>query len=122
MLDVNEAYASKTRSWDGAVNTKLGSAKVIRRRERIRNGPRPKRRPWGYFCGLWEIAPSCVACSRRLHRNQQRHRRMLFSVYLSDIDHLDVHNARGHIMPSWEINFDLHVDTTSITTTVGTVG
>ena len=30
MLDVNEAYTSKTRSWDGAVNTKLGSAKVIR--------------------------------------------------------------------------------------------
>ena len=30
VLDVNEAYTSKTRSWDGAVNTKLGSAKVIR--------------------------------------------------------------------------------------------
>ena len=30
MLDVNEAYTSKTRSWDGTVNTKLGGAKVIR--------------------------------------------------------------------------------------------
>ena len=30
MLDVNEAYTSKTRSWDGAVNTKLGGAKAIR--------------------------------------------------------------------------------------------
>ena len=30
MLEVNEAYSSKTRSWDGAVNTKLGGAKVIR--------------------------------------------------------------------------------------------
>ena len=30
VLDVNEAYTSKTRSWDGAVNTKLGGAKVIR--------------------------------------------------------------------------------------------
>ena len=30
VLDVNEAYTSKTRSWDGTVNTKLGSAKVIR--------------------------------------------------------------------------------------------
>ena len=29
-LDVNEAYTSKTRSWDGAVNTKLGGAKEIR--------------------------------------------------------------------------------------------
>ena len=29
-LDVNEAYTSKTRSWDGAVNTKLGGAKAIR--------------------------------------------------------------------------------------------
>ena len=30
VLDVNEAYTSKTRSWDGTVNTKLGGAKVIR--------------------------------------------------------------------------------------------
>ena len=30
VLDVNEAYTSKTRSWDGAVNTKLGGAKEIR--------------------------------------------------------------------------------------------
>ena len=30
VLDVDEAYTSKTRSWDGTVNTKLGSAKVIR--------------------------------------------------------------------------------------------
>ena len=30
MLDVNEAYTSKTRSWDSTVNTKLGGAKVIR--------------------------------------------------------------------------------------------
>ena len=30
VLDVNEAYTSKTRSWDGTVNTKLGDAKVIR--------------------------------------------------------------------------------------------
>ena len=30
VLDVNEAYTSKTRSWDGAVNTKLGGAKAIR--------------------------------------------------------------------------------------------
>ena len=30
VLDVNEAYTSKTRSWDGAVDTKLGGAKVIR--------------------------------------------------------------------------------------------
>ena len=29
-LDVNEAYTSKTRSWDGTVNTKLGGAKAIR--------------------------------------------------------------------------------------------
>ena len=30
VLDVNEAYTSKTRSWDGAVNTTLGGAKAIR--------------------------------------------------------------------------------------------
>ena len=30
VLDVNEAYTSKTRSWDGTVNTKLGGAKVVR--------------------------------------------------------------------------------------------
>ena len=30
VLDVDEAYTSKTRSWDGTVNTKLGSAKMIR--------------------------------------------------------------------------------------------
>ena len=30
VLDVDEAYTSKTRSWDGTVNTKLGGAKVIR--------------------------------------------------------------------------------------------
>ena len=30
VLDVNEAYTSKTRSWDGTVDTKLGNAKVIR--------------------------------------------------------------------------------------------
>ena len=30
MLDVDEAYTSKTRSWDGTANTKLGGAKVIR--------------------------------------------------------------------------------------------
>ena len=29
-LDVNEAYTSKTRSWDGTVNTNLGGANVIR--------------------------------------------------------------------------------------------
>ena len=30
VLDVNEAYTSKTSSWDGTVNTKLSSAKAIR--------------------------------------------------------------------------------------------
>ena len=30
VIDVNEAYTSKTRSWDGTVNTRLGSARVIR--------------------------------------------------------------------------------------------
>ena len=30
VLDVNEAYTSKTRSWDGAVNTTLGGAKALR--------------------------------------------------------------------------------------------
>ena len=30
VLDVDEAYTSKTRSWNGTVNTKLGSAKMIR--------------------------------------------------------------------------------------------
>ena len=30
VLDVNEAYTSKTLSWDGTVDTKLGGAKVIR--------------------------------------------------------------------------------------------
>ena len=30
VLDVDEAYTSKTRSWDGTVNTKLGGAKAIR--------------------------------------------------------------------------------------------
>ena len=30
VFDVNEAYTSKTRSWDGTVNTKLGGAKAIR--------------------------------------------------------------------------------------------
>ena len=30
VLDVNEAYTSKTRSWDGTVNTKSGGAKIIR--------------------------------------------------------------------------------------------
>ena len=30
VIDVNEAYTSKTRSWDGTVNTRLGGARVIR--------------------------------------------------------------------------------------------
>ena len=40
VLDVNEAYTSKTRSWDGAVNTKLGGATVqFKDEKRFRNGP-----------------------------------------------------------------------------------
>ena len=30
VIDVNEAYTSKTRSWDGTVNVRLGGARVIR--------------------------------------------------------------------------------------------
>ncbi|WP_372823170.1 zinc ribbon domain-containing protein [Pseudoalteromonas shioyasakiensis] len=30
VVDCNEAYTSKTRSWDGSINTKLGSSKVIK--------------------------------------------------------------------------------------------
>ena len=30
VIDVNEAYTSKTRSWDGTVNTRLGGTRVIR--------------------------------------------------------------------------------------------
>ena len=30
MLDVNEAYTSKTRSWDGSIKSNLGGASVIR--------------------------------------------------------------------------------------------
>ena len=30
MLDVNEAYTSKTRSWDGTIKCNLGGASVIR--------------------------------------------------------------------------------------------
>ena len=30
MLDVNEAYTSKTRSWDGSIKSNLGGAIVIR--------------------------------------------------------------------------------------------
>ena len=30
VVDVNEAYTSKTRSWDGTVDAKLGGAKVVR--------------------------------------------------------------------------------------------
>ena len=30
VIDVNEAYTSRTRSWDGTVDTKLGGGKVIR--------------------------------------------------------------------------------------------
>ena len=30
VIDVNEAYTSKTRSWDGTVNARLGGARVIR--------------------------------------------------------------------------------------------
>ena len=30
VVDVNEAYTSKTRSWDGTVNARLGGARVIR--------------------------------------------------------------------------------------------
>ena len=30
VIDVNEAYTSKTRSWDGTVNGTLGGARVIR--------------------------------------------------------------------------------------------
>ena len=30
VLDVNEAYTSRTRSWDGTVDAKLGGARVVR--------------------------------------------------------------------------------------------
>lgn len=30
VVDVNESYTSKTRSWDGVINDKLGSAKIIK--------------------------------------------------------------------------------------------
>ena len=84
VLDVNEAYTSKTRSWDGLVNSQLGGAKVIRDEtgfgmDRDVNGAR------GIFCGLWETAPSCVACSRRLHCNKLPHRRLFVSKNLSDV-------------------------------------
>ena len=30
VIEVNEAYTSKTRSWDGTVNARLGGARVVR--------------------------------------------------------------------------------------------
>ena len=30
MVDCNESYTSKTRSWDGSIDGKLGSAKIIK--------------------------------------------------------------------------------------------
>ncbi|WP_236631985.1 transposase [Endozoicomonas montiporae] len=30
VVDCNEAYASKTRSWDGSIDDQLGSSKVIK--------------------------------------------------------------------------------------------
>ena len=80
VIDVNEAYTSKTRSWDGGIKSNLGGAIVIRGRERVRNGSRREWRSWDLHCGLWEIAPSCVACLRRLQRNQHSHWRTLVSV------------------------------------------
>ena len=79
MMSVNESYTSKTRSWDGGIKSNLGGASVIRDEsgfgmDRDVNGAR------GIFLRAWEIAPSCVACSRRLHRKKLTHRRMLFSV------------------------------------------
>ena len=120
VLDVNEAYTSKTRSWDGTVNTKLGGAKAIRDdtgfgMDRDVNGARgiflralgdsPFRNcsdlrgsaDYSAYCGgatehgistanrfrplkREQLSPSCVACSRRLHRKQRPQRRTLFSV------------------------------------------
>ena len=30
VVDCNEAYTSKTRSWDGSIDEKLGSSKIIK--------------------------------------------------------------------------------------------
>ena len=67
-LDVNEAYTSKTRSWDGAVNTKLGQRQGDSRRDRFRNGPRHKRPPWDLPAGFgrqplpaWLAHAGCIA-------------------------------------------------------------
>ena len=67
VVEVNEAYTIKTRSWDGSVKENLGGCAVVRDEsgfgmDRDVNGAA------GPSCGLWEIAPSCVSCSRRLHR------------------------------------------------------
>ena len=56
VIEVNEAYTSKTRSWDGTVNTRLGSAGVIRDgsgfgMDRDVNGAR------GIFLRAWGDSP-----------------------------------------------------------------
>ena len=52
VLDVNEAYTSKTRSWDGSIKSNLGGAIVIRDEKWVRNGPGRERRPWGLPAGF----------------------------------------------------------------------
>ena len=84
VLEVNEAYTSRTRSWDGAVKANLGGSKVIRDEsgfgmDRDVNGAR------GIFLRALGDSPSCVAWSRRLQRSQRTpHCRTLVSVYLSE--------------------------------------
>ena len=44
VLEVNEAYISKTRSWDGSVDQNLGGRTVVRDEKRFRDGPGFERR------------------------------------------------------------------------------
>ena len=58
VLDVNEAYTSKTRSWDGSIKSNLGGAIVIRDESGFGMDRGRERRPWGLPAGFGEIAPS----------------------------------------------------------------
>ena len=67
MVEVNEAYTSKTRNWNGSVKENLGVRTVVRDEsgfgmDRDVNGAR------GIFLRTLGIAPSCGSNSRRLHR------------------------------------------------------
>ena len=113
MLDVNEAYTSKTRSWDGGIKSNLGGCQCHQGpkagfgMDRDVNGAR------GIFLRALGDSPFLrELLTQTLHRNKLTQRRLFVSKNLSDL--FQSPYVRGELCPTQSRNYSPGVESQEV--------